>query len=134
MKDQEQGCPFCRESVEKRCVGRLGSMLAVRDRFPVTPLHTLVVPERHVADYFDLRSEERADAERLLRILRSEILKEDPHVTGFNMGVNCGASAGQTIMHVHIHLIPRRDGDLENPRGGVRGVIPKKMDYKNLDQ
>lgn len=108
-------------------------MLAVRDRFPVTPLHTLVVPEGHVADYFDLRPEERADAERLLRVLRDEILNEDPLVTGFNIGVNCGASAGQTIMHVHIHLIPRRDGDLDNPRGGVRGVIPERMDYENLD-
>lgn len=105
-------------------------MLAVRDRFPVTPLHTLVVPKKHVGDYFDLRPEERADAERLLCRLREEILMEDPSVTGFNVGVNCGASAGQTIMHVHVHLIPRRDGDLDNPRGGVRGVIPERWIMK----
>jgi len=133
MKDQEQSYPFCGESVEKRCVGRVGSMLAVRDRFPVTPLHTLVLPGRHVSDYCDLRPEERADAVSLLRVLRGEILKENPHVTRFNVGANCGASAGQTNMHVHIHSIPRRDGELDNPRGGVRGVIPKKMDHENLD-
>lgn len=129
MKDKEAGCPFCGEFAEQRCIDREGSVLAVRDRYPVTPLHTLVVPQRHVADYFDLLPEEKADADRLLRRLRETILEEDLSVTGFNIGVNCGASAGQTIMHVHIHLIPRRDGDIANPRGGVRGVIPERMDY-----
>ena len=129
MKEREAGCPFCGEFAEQRCIDREGSVLAVRDRYPVTPLHTLVVPQRHVADCFDLLPEEKADADRLLRRLRETILEEDPSVTGFNVGVNCGASAGQTIMHVHIHLIPRRDGDIANPRGGVRGAIPERMDY-----
>lgn len=133
MNHLEPGCPFCGEPAEKRCIDREGAVLAVRDRFPVTPLHTLLVPQRHVADFFDLLPEEKADADRLLRRLRKAILEEDSSVTGFNVGVNCGTSAGQTIMHVHIHLIPRRDGDIANPRGGVRGVIPKKMDYENLD-
>ena len=133
MNDGEQGlrkdCPFCREGFEDRCVAREGSVLAVRDRYPVTPLHTLVIPRRHVADYFDLLPGERADAETLLRRLRRVIREEDPSVTGFNVGINCGTAAGQTIMHVHIHLIPRREGDTPNPRGGVRGVIPGRRDY-----
>jgi diadenosine tetraphosphate (Ap4A) HIT family hydrolase len=106
-----------------------GSVIAIRDKYPVTKLHTLILPKRHVSDYFDFTPEERENAERLLRSLRETILKEDPSVTGFNIGMNCGLSAGQTIMHAHIHLIPRRDGDIPNPRGGVRGVIPAKMDY-----
>lgn len=127
-----QGCPFCGVECERRCIAREGSVLAVRDQYPVTPIHTLVIPRRHVADYFDLLPGERADAEALLRRLRREILEADPSVTGFNVGVNCGAAAGQTIMHVHIHLIPRRDGDVANPRGGVRGVIPGRMDYGSM--
>jgi len=128
-KKRRPGCPFCGEAIQDRIIAQEGSVFAVRDRYPVTPLHTLVLPRRHVADYFDLQPEESADAEALLRRLRQDIVKEDPSVTGFNVGVNCGTAAGQTILHVHIHLIPRRDGDLANPTGGVRGVIPEKMDY-----
>jgi ATP adenylyltransferase len=134
MKDLAPGCPFYGEPAEKRCIDREGSVLAVRDQFPVTPLHTLVVPQRPVADFFDLRPEEKADADRLLRRLRKAILEEDSSVTGFNVGVNCGTSAGQTIMRVRIHLIPRRDGDLDNPRGGVRGVIPERIDYCSMEE
>jgi diadenosine tetraphosphate (Ap4A) HIT family hydrolase len=76
-----------------------------------------------------MTSTERKDAENLLRILRNKIAKKDESVTGFNVGVNCGESAGQTVWHAHIHLIPRRDGYTPNPRGGVRGVIPDKMGY-----
>lgn len=133
MNHREQntrpGCPFCGEEIESRRIAQEGSVFAVRDRYPVTPLHTLVLPRRHVADYFDLRPQERADAEALLQRLRQDILEKDPSVTGFNVGVNCGRAAGQTIPHVHIHLIPRREGDVANPTGGVRGVIPERMDY-----
>jgi ATP adenylyltransferase len=128
-RNTRQGCPFCGVEIEGRSIAQEGSVFAVRDKYPVTPLHTLVLPRRHVADYFDLLPEERADAEALLRRLRAAILEEDPSVTGFNVGVNCGGAAGQTILHVHIHLIPRRDGDVDNPTGGVRGVIPERMDY-----
>jgi len=76
-----------------------------------------------------MTSRERRDAETLILYLKGDILKDDPSVTGFNIGINCGASAGQTIMHAHMHLIPRRDGDTSNPRGGVRGVIRSKMAY-----
>jgi diadenosine tetraphosphate (Ap4A) HIT family hydrolase len=102
---------------------------AIRDGFPVTPLHSLVIPKRHVPDYFGLEAEELLAIDRLLHQLRAEILAQDPEVTGFNVGINAGAVAGQTIFHCHVHLIPRRSGDVKNPRGGVRHVIPGKGFY-----
>ncbi len=122
-------CIFCSEEAPERKIAEVNSVFAIRDKFPVTPLHTLVIPFRHVSDWFDLTEVERADSEELLHQLREEILAADPSVTGFNIGVNCGKSAGQTVMHVHIHLIPRRDGDVENATGGVRGVIPERRIY-----
>ncbi|MBW1780791.1 MAG: HIT family protein [Deltaproteobacteria bacterium] len=122
-------CPFCGERLSGRVIEDQGTVIAIRDRYPVTRYHTLIVPKRHTADFFTMTSQERSDAEALILSLKNDILKNDPSVTGFNMGVNCGASAGQTIMHAHIHLIPRRDGDTPNPRGGVRGVVPDKMAY-----
>ena len=104
-------------------------MLAIKDKYPVTEHHTLIIPLRHTPDYFSLTPEEKNDLDDLIHRLKGTISEADPQVTGFNIGVNCGVSAGQTIMHAHIHLIPRRDGDIPNPRGGVRGVIPEKMDY-----
>jgi len=97
---------------------------ALRDRFPATPLHALVLPRRHVADYFGLSAEEREACAELLHRLRLDILAADPSVAGFNIGLNAGAVAGQTVFHSHIHLIPRRAGDVADPRGGVRHVIP----------
>ena len=106
-----------------------GSMFAIRDKFPVTKGHHLVISKRHVADYFALSYQEKRDAEALLSLLRKQIVKDDPSVQGFNIGMNCGEVAGQTVMHAHIHLIPRRVEDVENPRGGVRGCVPEKMSY-----
>lgn len=97
---------------------------ALRDVFPVTPLHTLILPRRHVADYFGLTAGEREACAELIHQLRAAILTEDPAVEGFNIGMNVGEVAGQTLFHSHIHLIPRRRGDVEDPRGGVRMVIP----------
>ena len=128
-KKSRTDCPFCGANVEERIIQYEGTVISIRDGYPVTRLHTLILPRRHISDYFDFTAREREDADRLLRSLREAILKEDPSVTGFNVGVNCGLSAGQTIMHAHIHLIPRRNGDIANPRGGIRGVIPDKMDY-----
>jgi diadenosine tetraphosphate (Ap4A) HIT family hydrolase len=122
-------CPFCGDGLNRKVIGDNGTVIAIRDRYPVTEYHTLVIPKRHVTDFFTMTSREKRDAEALILSLKDEILKDDPSVTGFNMGVNCGGSAGQTIMHAHIHLIPRRDGDTPSPRGGVRGVIPGKMSY-----
>ena len=122
-------CPFCGDRLNRRVIADHGTVIAIRDRYPVTEYHTLVIHKRHTTDFFTMTSQERRDAEALILSLKNEILKNDPSVTGFNMGVNCGESAGQTIMHAHIHLIPRRDGDTPFPKGGVRGVIPEKMLY-----
>ena len=103
--------------------------MAIHDTSPVTPGHMLIIPRRHCSDYFKLTAEEKKDADTLLHQLQADILKKDPGVTGFNIGINCGETAGQTIFHAHIHLIPRRVGDTPRPRGGVRGVIPEKMNY-----
>jgi len=96
----------------------------VRDNFPVTNQHTLIVPYRHVETYFELTRHELVAVQMLLIAQREAILAEDPTVSGFNIGVNNGFDAGQTIFHCHVHLIPRRKGDIDNPRGGVRHVIP----------
>lgn len=122
-------CPFCNPDIKSRMVSEHGSLFAVYDRFPVTEGHLLILPKRHTADWFSLTEEERHDAEKLILCLREKLLADDPTISGFNIGVNCGASAGQTIFHAHIHLIPRRDGDTDDPRGGVRGVIPHKQKY-----
>ena len=95
----------------------------------MTKDHVLVLPIRHTTDFFSMTFEEKKDADKLIQILCDRIAKSDTTVTGFNVGTNCGKSAGQFIMHAHIHLIPRRDGDMAKPKGGVRGVIPDKMEY-----
>jgi ATP adenylyltransferase len=103
--------------------------IALYDAYPVTPLHALVVPRRHAATYFDLHDPERRAINLLLDEMRRKVLAEDKEVQGFNLGMNCGETAGQTIMHCHVHLIPRRQGDVEQPRGGIRAVIPGKAAY-----
>ena len=92
-------------------------------------MHSLIIPKRHVVDYFGLDALEREACDQLLRQLRTDILDSDTNVEGFNIGMNVGAVAGQTIFHAHIHLIPRRVGDVANPRGGVRHIIPDKGLY-----
>jgi ATP adenylyltransferase len=126
--DRDADCVFC-----NNCAGRIIAenelCFAIRDGFPVTDLHTLIIPKRHVADYFDLYQPELNAIHDLLSRQRQSIMHEDKTVTGINVGINAGKSAGQTVFHVHIHLIPRRNGDVEEPRGGVRGVIPRKQSY-----
>jgi len=129
MTEPKFNCPFCSPSIESKIIERLGTVIAIKDKNPVSEGHILVLPVRHTSDYFSMTSKEKTDADKLIRILRERIEKSDPTVTGFNIGTNCGKSAGQTIMHAHIHLIPRRDGDTPQPKGGVRGVIPDKMGY-----
>jgi len=99
------------------------------DNYPVTELHTLVIPKRHAATFFDLFEPEKRAISQLLDEMRIGILDKDASVSGFNIGMNSGATAGQTIDHAHVHLIPRRQGDVQEPRGGVRGVIPGKAVY-----
>jgi ATP adenylyltransferase len=103
--------------------------IVLYDAHPVTPLHALIVPRRHATTYFDLYDPERRAVNLLLDEMRLKVLAEDKEVQGFNVGMNCGATAGQTIMHRHLHLIPRRQGDVDQPRGGVRAVIPGKAAY-----
>ena len=102
---------------------------AIYDKFPVTPLHTLIIPKRHVMTYFELNRAEIYDCYLFLKKAKHLIEAKDPLVTGFNIGINNGPAAGQTIFHCHIHLIPRRKNDVENPRGGIRHVIPRKGYY-----
>jgi diadenosine tetraphosphate (Ap4A) HIT family hydrolase len=104
-------------------------VFGVRDNYPVSKLHTLAIPKRHAVSYFDLFEPERRAINQILVELRENILKNDNSVIGFNIGINNGEAAGQTISHVHVHLIPRRKGDVADPRGGVRGVIPGKAIY-----
>jgi ATP adenylyltransferase len=129
LQELDPDCPFCSEDIKSRKIKELDSVFAVEDNFPVSPGHHLIIPYRHTSDFFTMTAKERADAEGLLRLLKNIIGKKDRSVTGFNVGANCGIAAGQTIDHAHIHLIPRRTGDTPNPRGGVRGVIPEKMNY-----
>ena len=125
MTDQ---CIFCNKSKQK-IIYSSDLFFVVRDSYPVTKHHTLIIPHRHVSSFFDLNDNEFNDLNKILKKQRQSLLNLDEKITGFNVGVNAGIDAGQSIMHCHIHLIPRRKGDIENPRGGVRGVIPSKQRY-----
>lgn len=128
MSVKNENCLFCNVPTSRIAVEN-DQAYAIFDGFPVTPLHGLIIPKRHVDDFFGLSDEELLDCRALIEELRQKILSEDPSVNAFNIGINAGASAGQTIFHCHIHLIPRRTGDVENPRGGVRHLIPGKGFY-----
>ena len=125
---RESGCIFC-EMPSERVIAENELAYAILDAFPVTEGHTLIIPKRHVSDFFSLYQPERNAMQRLLEEQRQNILNADSTVTGFNIGNNVGEDAGQTVMHCHTHLIPRRRGDVEEPRGGVRGVIAEKQNY-----
>jgi ATP adenylyltransferase len=128
MNAELEPCVFCR--IDPGAIQSENDLaFAVLDGFPVTPLHTLVISKRHTPDYFSLTEPELMACNELLCSLRTKILAEDQSVSGFNIGINAGAVAGQTIFHCHIHLIPRRHGDVDNPRGGVRHLIPGKGNY-----
>ena len=101
----------------------------IRDKYPVTDKHTLIILKDHKKNYFDLIDKEIIQLNNILKFQREDLLREDKTISGFNIGVNIGEDAGQTVMHLHVHLIPRRNGDIQDPRGGVRGVIPKKQKY-----
>ncbi len=125
--DVDSSCPFCNSKA--KILESFDTVFAINDSYAVTEGHVLVIPKRHTPDFFTMTEKEIKDAEQLIRIMKKKISKNDRTVTGFNIGMNCGESAGQSIFHAHIHLIPRRDGDIPNPKGGVRGVIPGKMNY-----
>ena len=120
-------CPFC-SLPERRILFTCGRALAVRDAFPVSPGHTLVIPCRHVKSIFELARDERDDLFQALSTARDDLIS-DLQPDGFNVGINDGLSAGQTVMHLHVHLIPRFEGDKADPRGGVRWIFPEKAKY-----
>src|SRR5215475_3297211 len=112
-------CPFCHTSLQALAQNRLA--FAIYDAFPVSPGHSLIIPRRHVGTVFDLDAEEYAACFALVRELR-HLLEVRHRTRDYNLGVNCGETAGQTISHAHIHLIPRYPGDVSDPRGGVRHI------------
>lgn len=119
-------CPFCKLDLE--IVKENDFAFAIYDKYPVNKGHILIIPKRHVSDYFETTTEERKAIDALLYECK-DLLEESFSPDGFNVGINIGETAGQTIFHVHIHLIPRYQGDMQEPRGGVRGVIPNKRIY-----
>ena len=125
---ETEHCIFCREIVDRAFL-KNDLAYAVRDGFPVTDGHCLIIPFRHVETYFDLSEPEVMACNALLLQTKEQLLSTDSSIGGFNIGMNSGEVAGQTIFHCHIHLIPRRSGDVENPRGGIRHLIPGKGSY-----
>ena len=129
MRDPNNPCLFCNSKISG--VAHENDLAyASYDTYPVSEFHCLIIPKRHVIDYFELTDEELVACNDLIKIIKEEVLIKDKNVKAFNIGSNAGKIAGQSIMHCHIHLIPRREGDVENPQGGVRSVIPQKQHYK----
>jgi diadenosine tetraphosphate (Ap4A) HIT family hydrolase len=124
-------CPFCTLPPD-RIVIRRETAFVIRDGFPVSPGHTLVIPRRHIASFFEVTDAERLDLMALLVTAREDLDREF-RPAGYNIGINDGAAAGQTVPHLHIHLIPRFEGDRDDPRGGVRWVLPDKAAYWEKD-
>ncbi|GIV81900.1 MAG: hypothetical protein KatS3mg051_1254 [Anaerolineae bacterium] len=121
-------CPFCAPDPSRELITESATVYAMLDKYPVSPGHALVIPKQHVGDYFDLPERTKAACWAVVDRAKT-LVSQRFHPNGFNIGINIGEPAGQTIPHVHIHLIPRYYGDVQNPRGGVRGVIPDKADY-----
>lgn len=120
-------CPFC-PPYGFQAIQESESSLALNDSYPVSPGHTLIVPRRHVPSWFDLLESEQIDLLRLANLVKVH-LDQECHPLAYNLGVNDGPQAGQTIPHVHLHLIPRYAGDQVDPRGGIRLIFPEKARY-----
>ena len=129
IRDPNNPCLFC-NAKESGIAAENEFAYASYDSYPVSDFHCLIIPKRHVKDYFEMSDEELLACNDLITKIKNEILTKDKSVKAFNIGTNAGKISGQSIMHCHIHLIPRREGDVENPQGGVRSVIPKQQHYK----
>lgn len=123
-----EGCVFCEKPKEDKVLFNRHIWKAVLDEYPVTEGHTLIIPQEHVETYFDLSDSQKESLHYAIDAVK-KILDEKYHPQGYNIGINCGTAAGQSIPHCHIHVIPRYEGDVENPRGGIRGCIPSRMSY-----
>jgi len=119
-------CIFC--NLRHEIIYENTHVFAVYDRFPVSKGHVLIIPKRHIEHYFEASEEEVRDIHKALHALKAHLDKRHAP-DGYNIGVNVHAAAGQTVFHLHIHLIPRYAGDVDDPTGGVRGVIPDKKTY-----
>ena len=129
MRDPNNPCLFC--NIKESEVAHQNELAyASYDSYPVSENHCLIIPKRHINNYFDLSKDELIACDDLIRIVKDEIIKRDKTVKGFNLGTNIGKVSGQSILHCHLHLIPRREGDVDNPQGGVRSVIPNKQHYR----
>ena len=121
-------CVFCDKIEKSRIVLETTEWIAFYDLFPVSKGHILLVPKEHYSTFFELPDRLKESLQYRINDVKT-ILDNEFHPDGYNIGCNCGEAAGQTIMHFHMHIIPRYKGDVENPRGGVRGVIPTKQNY-----
>jgi len=128
MRDPNNPCLFCNTD-KKEYIFENDLAYATFDSYPVSKFHALIIPKRHVKKYFDLSNDELVACNKIIMLCKNKLEQDDQHIQGFNIGSNTGKVAGQSINHCHIHLIPRRKGDVENPQGGVRGVIPSKQHY-----
>ena len=129
VKDPNNPCLFCNSKISAIAHENHFAYVSY-DTYPVSNLHCLIIPKRHIKDYFDMTDEELLACNNLIKIVKNEIIEKDNTVKGFNIGTNAGKISGQSIMHCHIHSIPRRKGDVKNPQGGVRSVISKNQHYK----
>lgn len=127
--NNQTDCPFCRLPAEQRIVTESATAFAIMDKFPVNKGHALIIPKRHIDNYFDLTNREQSALWLMVNRVK-KIIEKEHSPDGFNVGINIGEPSGQTIPHVHIHLIPRYEGDIEDPTGGVRFVIPEKANYR----
>ena len=128
IRKEKNNCPFCNLANDCELITETDTIVAILDRFPVNEGHSLIIPKRHISNYFDLTTKEQNALWMVVN--RCKIILERKYKPdGFNLGINVGQAAGQSIPHLHIHLIPRYVGDVENPLGGVRGVIPEKQKY-----
>jgi len=129
MKDPNNPCLFCNVNEREYTVDNQLAYVSY-DTYPVSKLHCLIIPKRHIKDYFNLTDNELLACNNLINKMKDKIKSKDPTVEGFNLGTNIGKVSGQSIFHCHFHLIPRRKKDVDNPQGGVRSVIPNKQHYK----
>ena len=128
MRDPNNPCLFCNTN-KREYIFENDLAFATFDSYPVSKYHVLIIPKRHVKSYFELSKDELVACNKIIMQSKNKIEQDDQTIEGFNLGTNCGKVAGQSINHCHIHFIPRRAGDVDNPQGGVRGVIPSLQHY-----